>query len=166
MAEIAPRVTPFLWFNDNADEAVTHYERLFPNTRRINESRYPDELPEGVPGTPGSLMVVEFELDGQRVHAINGGPHYVLTPAFSFVVRCEDQAEVDHYWEGLLTGGGTTMQCGWLTDAFGVSWQIVPRQLGELMSSPDRDGASRTMQAMMQMVKLDIAGLEAAFRGE
>jgi predicted 3-demethylubiquinone-9 3-methyltransferase (glyoxalase superfamily) len=147
-----PRVTPCLWFDGNAAAAVEQYVALFPNSRRLGA---------GADDTP---VMVEFELDGQPFMALNGGPDYHFTPAVSFVISCADQAEVDHYWDGLIDGGAPS-QCGWLTDRFGVSWQIVPTRLGELMSDPDAERAGRVMQAMLQMVKLDVAQLEAAAAG-
>ena len=150
-------ITPCLWFDGDADKAVDHYLSIFPNSRRLTGSEYgPDS-----PGEEGSTLMVGFELDGKPFMALNGGPTYHFTPAISFVVNCATQGEVDHYWDRLVEGG-EPLQCGWLTDRFGVSWQIVPDRLGELMSDPDAERAGRVMQAMLQMVKLDIAGLEAA----
>ena len=150
-------ITPCLWFDDNADAAVDHYLSIFPDSRRLTDSRNgPD-----APGDDGSTLVVSFELDGRPFMALNGGPHFEFTPAISFVVNCATQDQVDHYWNRLLEGGEPS-QCGWLTDRFGVSWQIVPDRLGELMSDPDAARANRVMQAMLKMVKLDIAQLEAA----
>lgn len=146
-----------LWFDGNADEAVKHYLSIFPNSRRTGGGEYG----ESGPGEAGSTLMVTFELDGMPFMALNGGPTYQFTPAVSFVVNCVDQDEVDHYWDGLLDGG-QAMQCGWLTDRFGVSWQIVPQRLGELMSDADAARANRVMAAMLQMVKLDVAQLEAA----
>ena len=150
-------ITPCLWFEAQADEAVDFYLSVFPNSRRVTDAKYgPDAL-----GEEGTTMVVHFELDGRPFMAINGGPMFQFTPAVSFVINCTSQADVDHYWESLLAGG-SAMQCGWLTDRFGVSWQIVPERLGELMSELDPERGKRVMQAMLEMVKLDIAGLEAA----
>jgi predicted 3-demethylubiquinone-9 3-methyltransferase (glyoxalase superfamily) len=154
-------ITPCLWFDDNADAAVDHYLSIFPNSRRLTDSQNgPD-----APGDAGSTLVVSFELDGRPFMALNGGPQFQFTPAVSFVVNCETQEQVDHYWNGLLDGGEPS-QCGWLTDRFGVSWQIVPDRLGELMSDPDAERANRVMQAMLKMVKLNIADLEAAAEDE
>ena len=153
-------ITPCLWFEAQADEAVDFYLSVFPNSRRVTAAKYgPD-----TPGEEGTTMVVQFELDGSPFMAINGGPMFQFTPAVSFVVNCATQADLDHYWESLLAGG-SAMQCGWLTDRFGVSWQIVPERLGELMGELDPERGKRVMQAMLQMVKLDIAGLEAAAAG-
>ena len=125
-------ITPCLWFDGDADAAVDHYLSIFPNSRRVTDTKYgPD-----TPGEEGSTLVVNFELDGQPFMALNGGPDFPFTPAISFVVNCSNQAEVDHYWERLVEGGEPS-QCGWLTDRFGVSWQIVPDRLGELLSGPD-----------------------------
>jgi len=153
-------ITPCLWFDGNADEAVDHYLSIFPNSRRLTGSEYgPD-----TPGEEGTTLTLSFELDGRPFMALNGGPAFQFTPAISFVVNCETQEELDHYWDRLLEGGAPS-QCGWLTDRFGVSWQIVPTRLGELMSDPDHERANRVMQAMLKMIKLDIAQLEAAAAG-
>jgi predicted 3-demethylubiquinone-9 3-methyltransferase (glyoxalase superfamily) len=146
-------ITPCLWFDGNAQAAADHYVAIFPNSRQLTDSSGDD--------TP---VVVSFELDGRPFMALNGGSDYRFTPAISFVVNCQTQAEVDHYWDRLVEGGQPS-QCGWLTDRFGVSWQIVPDRLGELMSDPDPVVAQRVLQAMLQMVKLDIPGLEAAAKG-
>jgi predicted 3-demethylubiquinone-9 3-methyltransferase (glyoxalase superfamily) len=148
-----PPVTPCLWFDGTAGAAADHYIAIFPNSKRLSGD------------DDGSAIMVTFELDGKPFMALNGGPNYQITPAISFVVNCDTQAEVDHYWDGLIDGG-EAMQCGWLTDRFGVSWQIVPNRLGELMSDPDPERSGRVMQAMLKMIKLDIAGLEAAAAGE
>ena len=155
-ALIAP-VRPCIWFDGNADEAVEQYVTLFPNSRRISTETYN----EAGPGEAGATMMVEFELDGTRFLGLNGGPAYTPTPGISFVVACRDQAEVDRYWEGLLPGG-TEVQCGWITDRYNVSWQIVPTRLMELLGDPDRERAARAMQAMFQMTKIDVAAIEAA----
>jgi len=141
-------VTPFLWFDNNAHEAAEFYISIFPNSRKVSEMKNPQE-----PGKPP--LVVSFEIDGLRVTAMNGGPHQKLTPAFSFVVSCKDQAEIDRYWSK-LGEGGAEVACGWLTDRFGLSWQIVPANIGQLVSHP------KAFQAMMGMKKLVIAELEAA----
>lgn len=143
-----PDVTPFLWFEKNAEEAARFYVSLIPNSRI----------------TSASSMVVAFELNGRPYVALNGGPHYQLNEAFSLYVDCETQAEVDHFW-GALLEGGRAQQCGWLKDRYGLSWQIVPNALPRLLSDPDPAKAARVQQAMMGMVKLDVAGLEAAARG-
>ncbi len=148
-----PAVTPFLWFDDNAEEAIDLYASIFPGVRVENVQR-----------RGGKFFAGDFEIAGQRFTALNGGPHYKLTPAFSLHVSCKDQAEIDRYWHRLLEGG-TAMQCGWLTDRFGVTWQIVPEVLPKLINDPDPRRAERAMKAMLGMVKIDIAALEAAHRG-
>lgn len=154
-----PKITPFLWFDHQAEEAVAFYTSIFKNSKIGSISRYGDAGPRPA----GSVMVVEFELDGQKFAALNGGPEYRFNPAISFYVSCESQSEVDYYWEK-LTEGGTEVQCGWLTDKYGISWQIVPTILGQLLSDPDPEKAARVTQAMLQMVKLDIAELKRACR--
>ncbi|HVB30466.1 MAG TPA: VOC family protein [Gemmatimonadaceae bacterium] len=144
----SPRITPFLWFDANAEEAVDFYLTVFKNSRRLDALHTGDQ-PKNRP------LVVAFELDGQRFSALNGGPMFKFTEAISFVVRCDSQEEVDEYWTK-LTAGGTESQCGWLKDKFGLSWQIVPSRLPELVKHP------KAMQAMMGMKKLDIAALERA----
>jgi predicted 3-demethylubiquinone-9 3-methyltransferase (glyoxalase superfamily) len=154
-------ITPFLWFDSQAEQAAEFYVALFPDSTITGVARYG----EAGPGVAGTAMTVNFTLRGQEFVALNGGPIYQFTPAISFVVDCESQDEVDHYWDGLLADGGEPVQCGWLTDKFGLSWQIVPRRLGELMGSSDPEVAKRVTQAMLKMIKLDIAELEAAARG-
>ena len=149
-----PRITPFLWFNDNAEEAVDFYLAVFANSTRMRQLKT-GEAP---------AMTVGFQLDGQEFIALNGGPHFSFTPAVSFVVNCDTQEEVDFYWDRLIDGGAPS-QCGWLTDRFGLSWQIVPRCLPDFLAGPDQEGAQRAMQAMMGMIKLSIPQLEAAYNG-
>lgn len=151
---IRQKVTPFLWFDSRAEEAARFYVSLFPNSA----------IGPIMPGPTGAPLVVEFTLDGAPFRAMNGGPHYALTPAYSMAVDCETQAEVDDLWAKLLDGG-TPSRCGWLTDRFGLSWQITPVMLLKLMADPDRAKAGRVMQAMMGMVKLDVAALQAAADG-
>jgi predicted 3-demethylubiquinone-9 3-methyltransferase (glyoxalase superfamily) len=146
-----PRITPFLWFDANAEEAVAFYLAIFKNSHRLDELRTTDDTR----APKGSILTVAFELDGQKFTAINGGPYYKFNEAVSFVVRCDTQAEVDHYWSK-LTEGGSEIQCGWLKDKFGLCWQIVPARLPELVKHP------KAMQAMLKMKKLDIAELERA----
>jgi predicted 3-demethylubiquinone-9 3-methyltransferase (glyoxalase superfamily) len=153
-------ITTCLWFDGRADEAVDWYLSIFPDSRRTTSSTFGEDAP----GEPGSTLAVTFELMGSSFLALNGGPTYSFTPAVSFVIPCDTQAEIDRYWDHLVDGGEPS-QCGWLTDRFGVSWQVVPNRLGELMSDPDRGRADRAMQAMLKMVKLDIATLEAAADG-
>jgi len=153
------KITPFLWFDSQAEEAANYYVSVFRNSKIRRTSRYG----EAGPGPKGSVMTVEFELDGNEFVALNGGPHYQITPAVSFVVNCKDQADVDYYWDK-LTAGGLPVQCGWLTDKFGVSWQVVPTRLSELLVDPDKAKAQRVMAAMMKMIKLDVPTLEQAAR--
>jgi predicted 3-demethylubiquinone-9 3-methyltransferase (glyoxalase superfamily) len=152
------KITPFLWFDANAEEAVAFYTSIFPNSSVQKIDRYGKDSP----GIEGAVMTIAFSLNGQAFMALNGGPVYQFNPANSFVVTCEDQAEVDHYWEH-LTDGGQEVQCGWLTDKYGVSWQIVPKALDEMLADPEPEKAYRVMQAMLKMVKLDIAELQKAY---
>jgi predicted 3-demethylubiquinone-9 3-methyltransferase (glyoxalase superfamily) len=154
------KITTFLTFNDQADAAATLYTSLFPNSRIVSTTRYG----EGGPGPKGSVMSVTFQLAGQDFYALNGGPSFRFAEGMSLFVNCETQAEVDELWDK-LSAGGTTRQCGWLTDRFGVSWQIVPSVLGKFLGDKDPAKAKRVMQAMLQMTKLDIKGLEHAYGG-
>ena len=155
------KITPFLWFNDNAEEAVKFYTSVFKNSNIGKIARY-DEAGEKASERPaGSVMTVEFQIEGQEFVALNGGPMFKFTEAISFVVNCETQEEVDYYWEKLSTGG-KEVQCGWLKDKYGLSWQIVPTVLGELLSDKDAAKSQRVMQAMLKMVKLDIKKLKQA----
>jgi predicted 3-demethylubiquinone-9 3-methyltransferase (glyoxalase superfamily) len=150
--ETSSRISPFLWFDSNAEEAVDFYLSVFKNSRRLSELRNTGDAP----GPKGGVIVVNFELDGLRFSALNGGPRYKFTEAISFAVRCDSQEEIDYYWDKHTADGGAEVQCGWLKDKFGLSWQIVPARIGELLKS------SKAMQAMMGMKKLIIADLEAA----
>ena len=152
------KITPFLWFDDKAEEAMNFYVSIFKNSKRGRISRYG----EAGPGPKGTVMVATFQLEGQEFIALNGGPQFKFTEAISFVVSCETQDEVDAFWEK-LSEGGAKGQCGWLKDKFGLSWQIVPTALGELMSDPDPEKSKRVMTAMLQMKKLDISGLKRAY---
>ena len=152
------KITPFLWFDDKAEEAVNYYVSIFKDSRIESVSRYG----EGGPGPYGQVMSMSFQLFGQEFMALNGGPVFSFTPAISFFVNCESQQEVDEYWDK-LTAGGEIEQCGWLKDKFGVSWQIVPTILGELLNDKDPEKAKRVMNAMLQMKKIDIAGLKQAY---
>lgn len=154
------KITPFLWFDGQAEEAARFYTGIFKNSRIGRVTRYG----EAGPGPSGSVMTVSFELEGQVFHALNGGPHFKFTPAISFFVSCEDQAEVDYFWDR-LGEGGQAQQCGWLQDRFGLSWQIVPAVLEELLHGGDAARSNRVMQAMLGMVKLDIARLRSAYDG-
>jgi len=155
------KITPFLWFDNQAEEAVNFYVSIFRNSRITNIARYGDDAAK-VSGRPqGSVMTVAFELDGQPFVALNGGPVFTFSPAVSFVVDCATQEEVDRLWDR-LSAGGEPQQCGWLRDKYGVTWQIVPAVLGKLLSDPDAARAQRVMQAMLQMNKLDIGALKQA----
>ena len=151
------KITPFLWFDTQAEEAAKFYASVFPNSKSLKTARYG----EAGPGPKGSVMTVEFELDGQRMIALNGGPQFKFTEAISLSVDCKDQKEVDHYWTKLSQGGQESM-CGWLKDKYGLSWQVNPAILGELLSGPDAKKAKRVMEAMLKMKKIDIAALKAA----
>jgi len=156
-----PQVTPFLWFDGQAQAAAEHYVSVFPNSKILGIQRYGEAGQEQHGQTPGSVMTVAFELDGQQFTALNGGPHFQFTPAVSFVVHCRTQAEVDHYWHGLSEGGPLeAQQCGWLVDRYGLSWQVVPERLIELLSEPAT--AEPAMQALLTMKKIDIDALERA----
>lgn len=152
-----PKITPFLWFDTQAEEAANFYVSVFKNSKVLNVTRYPEGQPQA-----GRAMVASFEIDGQVVTALNAGPHFKFNEAFSFVIDCADQAEVDYFWDTLTADGGQPSQCGWLKDRFGLSWQVTPRRLIELISDPDKAKAGRVMAAMMQMSKIDIARLEEA----
>jgi predicted 3-demethylubiquinone-9 3-methyltransferase (glyoxalase superfamily) len=154
---IKQRINPFLWFDGQAEEAANFYVSIFPNSKIGSTSRYG----EAGPGPKGSVMTVAFDLDGLSFTALNGGPMFKFTEAISLVVHCETQAEVDHYWDK-LSAGGQQVQCGWLKDKYGLSWQIVPNALIELVQDKDPAKSQRVMAAMMQMKKIDIAGLKAA----
>ncbi|MBV8118302.1 MAG: VOC family protein [Candidatus Eremiobacteraeota bacterium] len=153
-------ITPFLWFDDRAEEAMNFYVSIFKDAKVGTVNRYGSEGP----GKPGTVMTATFTLDGQDFIALNGGPEYTFTPAVSFLVSCETQREVDHYWDK-LSAGGKTNRCGWLTDKFGLTWQIVPSILSDLLSGEDDEKSSRAMQAMLKMTKLDIAELQHAYDG-
>ena len=155
-----PRITPFLWFDGQAEEATSFYVGIFPNSKVLDVTRCGD----AGPGPQGSVLVTSFELDGKRFNALNGGPNFRFNEAVSFVIECADQAEVDWYWER-LSDGGSTNACGWLKDRFGVSWQVTPIVMLELLNDPDPGRAERAMRAMMTMTKFDIAALQAAADG-
>lgn len=155
-----PKITPFLWFDHQAEDAARFYCSIFPNSRVVTVARYGD----AGPGPKGSVMTVQFELDGQSFIALNGGPQFTFTEAVSFSVDCKTQEEVDRYWQK-LSDGGAEGPCGWLKDKYGLSWQVNPSRLGELLSDPDRAKANRVMQAMLTMKKIDIAALERAAKG-
>lgn len=158
-----PKITPFLWFDNQAEDAAKLYVSLFPNSKITSVDYYPGEAPGG--GKPGKVMTVAFEIDGQKITALNAGDTFKLDEAFSFVIDCDGQAEVDHYWTALTADGGQESQCGWLKDRFGLSWQVTPRQLIEATTGPDKAGAARAFQAMMGMKKIDVAAIQAAYAG-
>ena len=156
------KITPCLWFDGDAGEAANFYVGLLPDSRIERENRSPTDYPAG---KKGDLLTVEFTLAGQSFLALNGGPEFKFDEAVSFMIYTEDQAETDRLWDALIADGGAPVQCGWLKDRFGLSWQITPRRLMELMADPDRDRARRAMEAMMEMVKIDIAAIEKAAGG-
>ncbi len=156
------KITPFLWYAKEAEEAAAFYAATFPDSRVVRVTTMQSDSPSG---PPGSVKVVEFVLFGQSFTAMSAGPLDPFNHAISFVVSCDDQAEVDRYWNALLANGGAPEQCGWLKDRYGLSWQIVPKVMFEMMADPDRAKSKRASDAMMTMVKFDIAKLEAAYRG-
>jgi len=156
-----PRIIPNLWFDSEAEQAAEFYVSLFPNSRVTAVRRYP----EGAHGPAGSVMSVEYELDGQPFVGINGGPQFPFTEAVSLQIDCADQAEVDRFWDALVADGGQESQCGWLKDRFGVPWQVVPRGMDEVFSDPDPERAQRAMTAMLGMTRLDVAALRRAADG-
>jgi predicted 3-demethylubiquinone-9 3-methyltransferase (glyoxalase superfamily) len=157
---VEQKIITNLWFDSDAEEAATHYTSVFPNSRIVTTTPYP----ENAPGPTGSAMTVEWEIDGQRFVGINGGPEFTFNEAISLQILCEDQAEVDYYWEK-LSEGGSEGPCGWLKDRFGLSWQVIPRALPGLFSGDDPERARRAMEAMLEMKKIDLAALEAAAGG-
>jgi predicted 3-demethylubiquinone-9 3-methyltransferase (glyoxalase superfamily) len=156
-----PKLSPFLWFAKDAGAAAKFYCSIFPGSSIVNSSKLESESPSG---PPGSVEVVTFMLFGQPFQAMSAGPHHEFNDAISFVVRCADQAELDRYWNALLDGGGKPQACGWLIDKFGVRWQIIPAAFEEMMSDKDRARSKKVTDAMMKMVKLDLAELERAYR--
>lgn len=150
------KINTFLWFDEQAEEAVNLYVSLFKNSRIVNTARF---------GEGGKVITIHFELGGQEFVALNGGPQFKFSEAISLLVNCDSQEEVDFFWERLTADGGAPSQCGWLKDKFGLSWQIVPRELGRLMSDPDPEKAGRVTQAMLQMSKIDLAVLRKAYEG-
>ncbi|MSR22441.1 MAG: VOC family protein [Gemmatimonadetes bacterium] len=153
------KVTTCLWFDDNAEEAMSFYVSIFKHSKVLGVSRFGD----AGPGPNGSAMMCTFELAGQQFMALNGGPHFKFTEAISLFVTCDSQEEVDELWSKLISGGGAPSQCGWLKDRYGLSWQIIPSVLMELMSDRDPEKSKRVMEAMLRMVKIDIKGLKAAY---
>lgn len=157
------KITPFLWFDGRAEEAVNFYVSVFRNSRIVSMSRYGEAGQDLHGQKPGTVMNVEFEIEGQSFIALNGGPHFRFNPAISFVIHCGSQAEVDYYWDRLADGGDAkAQQCGWLSDRYGVSWQVIPEQLPRLLSDPEPGRADRVMNAMLKMQKLDIDALQRA----
>lgn len=156
------KITPHLWFDKEAEEAANFYVSVFKDSKILNVSHYGDAGQEIHGQTAETILTVEFELNGQRFIALNGGPLFTFNESISFLIDCEDQAEVDYYWEK-LSSVPEAEQCGWLKDKYGVSWQVVPRRLGELMADSDQEAAGRTMAALLQMKKLDVAALERAY---
>src|SRR5437870_7278623 len=161
MRKTMQKITPFLWFDNQAEEAVNFYVAIFKDSRIRSIARYDEEAAKASGRPKGSVMTVAFELNGQEFVALNGGPIFKFTEAISFVVNCETQAEVDHFWEK-LSGGGQEVQCGWLKDRFGVSWQVVPTVLGEMLQDKDREKSRRVMAAILKMKKLNIEALKKA----
>ncbi|HEX2630400.1 MAG TPA: VOC family protein [Chitinophagaceae bacterium] len=155
------KITPYLWFDNNAEEAISFYSSIFKDSKMTDCARWG----KGGPVPEGTIMTATFELAGQKFLALNGGPMFKFNEAVSFLVDCKDQEEVDYYWNK-LTEGGAEQPCGWLKDKYGLSWQIIPRQLSQLIGHKDREKAGRALQAMMQMKKIDVAKLEAAFEGK
>lgn len=157
-----PKITPCLWFDHRAEEAAKFYTSLLPDSRINKVHRSPGDAP-GI--TEGAVLTVDFTVAGQPFIGLNGGPEFQFNEAISFSIDCDDQAEVDRLWDALIADGGSPSVCGWLKDRFGVSWQIIPRQLPEMLDSADRDAARRAMEAMLQMTKIDIAKLREAYDG-
>lgn len=157
------KISPCLWFNGQAEEAARFYTSIFPNSRITSIDRSPGETPSG---PKDMVLTVNFTLDGNSYIGLNGGPDFTFNEAISLSIDCADQAEVDRYWAALTADGGEESVCGWLKDKFGVSWQVVPRRLPELLNSPDREAAARVLEAMLKMVKIDVAELERAARAQ
>ncbi|UTM38366.1 VOC family protein [Rhodococcus pyridinivorans] len=161
-----PRITPWLWFDMNAEEAANFYIGIFPNSEIGEITRYTEESTGGdIPVPPETPMTVEFFLDGQVFYGLNGGPQFRFSEAVSFQIDCADQEEADHYWYALTADGGEESACGWLKDKYGLSWQVVPKRLNELLADPDPEVAKRVTAAMMKMRRIDVSALEAAARG-
>ena len=156
------KIATCLWFNGEAEEAATLYTSLFPNSQIDSVNPAPTDNPSTA---EGDVLTVEFTLDGERFVGLNGGPDFTFNESVSFMIRCEDQAEVDRYWTALILGGGQPSQCGWLKDKFGVSWQVIPKQLDEYLTSSDREGSRRAFEAMLKMSKLDVEQLREAYEG-
>jgi predicted 3-demethylubiquinone-9 3-methyltransferase (glyoxalase superfamily) len=157
------KISPFLWFDDNAEEAAKFYTSIFKNSRIMDTTHYGESAAEVSGRSKGTVMTMTFELEGEQFMALNGGPIFKFSPAISFLVSCETQQEIDIFWEKLSEGGGEQEQCGWLKDKFGVSWQIVPRILAEMIHDKDANKSERVIKAMLQMKKLNIGGLRKAY---
>ncbi len=157
------KISPCLWFDGKAEEAARFYTALFPDSRITSIDRSPGETPSG---PKDMVLSVNFDLGGRSFIGLNGGPEFTFNEAISLSIDCEDQAEVDRFWHALLADGGEESVCGWLKDKYGVSWQVIPRQLPQMLSSADREAAGRALEAMLKMVKIDVAELERAYRGE
>jgi predicted 3-demethylubiquinone-9 3-methyltransferase (glyoxalase superfamily) len=160
------KITPFLWFDDQAEEAVKFYTSVFKNSKVGRTLRYDENAAKAAGGPVGSVLTIEFELEGQKFVALNGGPQFKFNESISFVVNCETQEEVDYYWKKLTANGGEESQCGWLKDKFGVSWQITPTILIDMLHDKDSEKSERVMKAMLEMQKIDIAKLKAAYAGK
>jgi len=164
MRKTSQKITPFLWFEDQAEEAANFYVSIFENSRIVSVTRYNEASARAAGRRAGSVMTVAFVLDGQEFTALNGGPIFKFSEATSFVVHCQSQKEVDHFWER-LADGGQEVQCGWLKDRFGVSWQVVPDAMIEMLQDQDAEKSERVMSAMLQMKKIDVDGLKKAYEG-
>jgi predicted 3-demethylubiquinone-9 3-methyltransferase (glyoxalase superfamily) len=160
------KITPFLWFDHRAEEAAKFYTSVFKNSKVGRILRYDEASAKAAGGTVGSVLTIEFEIEGQKFTALNGGPEFKFNESISFVVNCDTQKEVDYFWEKLTSGGGQESHCGWLRDKFGVSWQIVPTVLIEMLHDKDSEKSERVMKAMLQMQKIDIETLKEAYAGK
>jgi len=160
------KITPFFWFDHQAEEAAKFYTSVFKNSKVGKILRYDEASAKAARGTVGSVLTIEFEIEGQKFTALNGGPEFKFNESISFVVNCDTQKEVDYFWERLTADGGQESHCGWLKDKFGVSWQIVPTVLIEMLHNKDSEKSERVMKAMLQMQKIDISKLKAAYAGE
>jgi len=162
-----PKITPSLWFDRNCEEAINFYVSIFPNSKIVSIKKYPEGIKEGpMAGFDGKILTAIFELFGQRFMALDGGPIFKPNEAISFMIECEDQAEVDNYWSKLEVGADpNSQQCGWIKDKFGFSWQIIPNAMGEMISDPDKAKSDRVLQAMLKMKKIDIEELRKAYQG-
>ncbi|HLC79455.1 MAG TPA: VOC family protein [archaeon] len=159
------KITPFLWFDNQAQDAAKFYTSIFKNSKILGTARYDEEGAKVSGRAAGSVMTVEFEIEGQHFTALNGGQIFKFNESISFVVNCKDQKEVDYFWEK-LSEGGAQVQCGWLKDKYGISWQVVPTALGEMLQDKDKEKAKRVMAAMLKMVKIDIKELQKAYNGK